>query len=265
MNKNNDARLIFLGSGGGRVVAYLQNRATGGIVLELDGTTFHIDPGPGALANARRFNFDVREVNVILVSHQHVDHFGDLFALIDAISGEKRTENGILISNEFFISDIRKSSILQEYLGSLRRVIPLHAGEKVCIKDVTVIATKTWHRDENGIGFIFRGSKQISYLSDTKYSDDLAKWYSKSDVLIINVLGPYREKHPYQMTVEDAIRVINNVRPGLAIFTHFGIRMTGNIELAVKVAREKTSAKVVAAEDGLVLDLNEVLRGDRDD
>lgn len=263
MNTNNDAKLMFLGSGGGRVVTSLQNRATGGIILELDGITFHVDPGPGALVNARRFNFEIKEVDVILVSHGHIDHFSDVFAIIDAIRIGKGIGKGILISNEFFISDIRKSSILGKYLKTLERVIPLHVGEEVWIQDVDVIATKTWHQDENGIGFIFRGSKQISYLSDTKYSIDLAKWYSKSDVLIISVLGPYGEKHPYQMSVEDAIKLINNVKPGLAIFTHFGIKMIGNIEFAVKMAQEKTLRKVVAARDGLILNLSEILKGDK--
>jgi len=42
-------RIIFLGTGGARVVVFKQIRASGGIWFSIDGTEFLLDPGPGAL------------------------------------------------------------------------------------------------------------------------------------------------------------------------------------------------------------------------
>ena len=53
-------RLVFLGSGGARIVVAKQVRASGGIYFNLAGTSFLVDPGPGALVRmtASRYNLD---------------------------------------------------------------------------------------------------------------------------------------------------------------------------------------------------------------
>ena len=46
--------IIFLGTGGDEFVVGKQLRGSGGIVVQVEGYQFHIDPGPGALIKARQ-------------------------------------------------------------------------------------------------------------------------------------------------------------------------------------------------------------------
>ena len=48
---NQMARLIMLGTGGGRHTTMFQARSTGGFLLDTGKSRIHMDPGPGALTN----------------------------------------------------------------------------------------------------------------------------------------------------------------------------------------------------------------------
>ena len=47
-------QVIFLGTGGARMVMSSQVLSTGGMILEMDDTLLSIDPGPGAIVHANR-------------------------------------------------------------------------------------------------------------------------------------------------------------------------------------------------------------------
>ena len=79
--------LRFLGTGGARWVVAKQIRSSGGFWLQADGTNIHVDPGPGALVRAltQLPVCDLATLDAIVVSHKHLDHSGDVNAMIEAM------------------------------------------------------------------------------------------------------------------------------------------------------------------------------------
>lgn len=253
------ARLVFLGSGGGRYCMATQARATGGFRIEMDGVNFHIDPGPGALVRAKEYGVNVKNTDVVMVSHVHLDHSNDCNAIIDAMTEGAKNPKGILIGNLSAIKGYENDSpmLLKVYLKSLENTVVMKPGDSTNLKTITVKATPTRHTDPTCIGFRIEGSKTISYTSDTEYFPELSKYHRNADLLIINVLRPDNDSWPMHMNLEDAIKLIKETEPKLCVLQHFGMKVIEKgPEAQAKKAEKETGVKVIAAEDGMKLDLN---------
>jgi len=78
------SRLIFLGTAGGRVTTFRLIRRSGGFYLETGDLKAQIDPGPGAFVYLKEKGLDYREIDLLLLSHIHLDHTADANTLIEA-------------------------------------------------------------------------------------------------------------------------------------------------------------------------------------
>jgi ribonuclease BN (tRNA processing enzyme) len=98
----------------------------------------------------------------------------------------------------------------------------------------------------------------ISCLVDTRFFDDLCRYY-KADLLIINVVrlepgGPYEH-----LSAPEAGEIIKEVKPKVAILSHFGMTMwrAKPWEVATRLS-EETGVRVIAARDGMTFHLAEL-------
>src|SRR6202030_1177544 len=94
----------FLGTGGARFVVARQIRASGGMWFRFEGprgtTQIHVDPGPGALVRALSAvpPCEPRELDAIALSHKHLDHAGDVNAMIEAMTQGGWKHRGALLA-----------------------------------------------------------------------------------------------------------------------------------------------------------------------
>ena len=89
-------QIVFLGNAGGRTATYTQLGPTGGFVIQ-DEISFHVDPGPGALFLAYKYDLDPRTFDGVIVSHCHPDHYNDAEILMEAITEGCKTKKGFLV------------------------------------------------------------------------------------------------------------------------------------------------------------------------
>jgi len=107
-------------------------------------------------------------------------------------------------------------------------------------------------------GLNINGKKHsISLITDTKYFDGLESHY-KGDVLIINVVFLEERPEMDHLSLKDAEKILSINKPKLGIITHFGMTMVKAKpwEIAEKLSK-KLSIKVIAARDGMEIDLDE--------
>jgi len=70
-----------LGSGGPRAFG----RAGSSFIILIDGTPrILLDAGPGAFVRIGELNIDLQQVDIVLLTHLHIDHSGDLAAFFNA-------------------------------------------------------------------------------------------------------------------------------------------------------------------------------------
>jgi len=81
--------LVVLGSGGPGATG----RAGAGYVLLLDGTPrILVDAGPGTFARLGEAGLDVRPLDIVLLTHLHVDHVGELPGIVKARAVSARSD-----------------------------------------------------------------------------------------------------------------------------------------------------------------------------
>ena len=257
-------RLTFLGTGGGRHTTMYQTRSTGGILLEhADGKYLHIDPGPGALTQMKRIHYEPSKTSSLIVSHAHPDHYSDAEVVIEGITNGGWKKRGYLYGSPTVISGEGNIGpcISKYHLGMLKEVTIVTPGMKINIEGMHTEVCRTDHSDPTTVGFRFdSGNGLVSYVSDTGYSDDIARQHIGSRVLILPVTTPDNLRINFHLCTEDAIEFIDIVKPELAIFIHLGIVMIRNDpNKQARIAEKKTGFKTIAARDLDVLDVGDEL------
>jgi ribonuclease BN (tRNA processing enzyme) len=86
-------RLTVLGSSGTHVGP---GRMCSSYLLEAEGLRLLLDCGNGSLSNLQRL-VDVAELDAVLLSHQHPDHFADLYSLYYALRFHRGGPRSVLV------------------------------------------------------------------------------------------------------------------------------------------------------------------------
>jgi phosphoribosyl 1,2-cyclic phosphodiesterase len=246
--------ITFLGTAGARFVVIRQFLASGGAWLNLGNTQILLDPGPGSLVQAAKRKLDAAKLDAIILSHKHLDHSGDINIMIEAMTDGGTKKRGMVFAPA---DALDQDPVILSYLRSYPQSIQvLTEGGSYTINDVS-LKTPVRHRHSvETYGFVFQTPRHtFSWITDTRYFEDLAGYY-KGDLVIINVVRLNPGAPLDHLSLPEAKAIIEKLRPGTAILTHFGMTMwrAKPWELAQKLT-EDTGITVIAARDGMKFDL----------
>ncbi|HEY6791398.1 MAG TPA: MBL fold metallo-hydrolase [Trebonia sp.] len=229
--------ITFAGSGdafgsGGRHQACIHLRGPGfGPVL--------LDCGATSLSALKGLGLDPGEVNAVLVSHLHGDHFGGLPFLI--LDGQfSRRTRPLAIAGPSGTS--RRLAEAMECL----QVTELEPGTASTVGGVTA---RAWEADHpsGAPALILRlevAGKAIAYTGDTAWTDAIAEAAVDADLLIAEAY--YRDKDvPYHLRLADLDAHRDRISARRVIITHMSDDMLGHPH----------EARFEAALDGLVISL----------
>ena len=251
------SQIIFLGTAGGGSVTSRQLRASGGILLKVDDFQFHLDPGPGSLLQAKEYGITLRANTAILVSHNHLNHCNDLNAVIEAMTLSGLDKRGVLVANKTIVSgsENQRPYLTRYHHDLLEKVITLEKNQKVAIELVEIHGLSTDHGDPHTIGFKFFCPRfTLSYTADTKYNKEMVEEMMGSDILILNVTFPGDQANKFNLDTEATIKIIEKVKPRLAVITHFGFEMLkADPIIEAREIQKQTGVQTIAAKDGLVI------------
>ena len=256
------AHLMFLGTGGGRFATVYQVRRTGGIYL-VDGAKVHIDPGPGAALAMRELHLDPAKTDAILISHCHPDHYVDAEILVEGMTRCSFSKRGLIGGSTSAIQGEGDfgpaiSSYHKRIAGS---TIALRPDDAIKVRDLEIVATPTSHSDKDGIGFRFCTSQGIvSYAGDSALDERLIEAHKGARVLILNVTRPLRSRVNFHLCTEDAATMVDQIRPELAILTHFGSKaIHEGVKVQSAYVEDHSGVRTVAAMDFMRVDIGERL------
>jgi phosphoribosyl 1,2-cyclic phosphodiesterase len=253
-------KITFLGTGGGRFTTISQKRMTGGFRIDsFNGKNFHIDPGPGALVRSYQFGLNPASLDGIFVSHSHTDHYNDAEVLIEAMTRGMTKTKGIVMGSQSVFNGYKQwgPAISKYHTGQSEKLV-LGPNKTKNFENFTIKGTKTVHGDPTAVGFQLKSNDLvISYTSDTKYFENLYKYHKGSDILIASVIRPGNQTIKGHMCTRNFINLVNEVKPKLAIMTHFGFKMLSeNPNDEAKRVFNETGIATLAAFDGMVVSIN---------
>jgi len=254
--------LHFLGTGGARFVMIRQLRSTAGVLYDVGGVRMLVDPCPGSLVRCLAADppLDPTTLDAILLTHSHLDHAGDVNVMIEAMADGGRKPRGVLYAPA---SALDEDPVVLRYVRRyLERIEVLAEGRSVDLAPGLTLATPVLHR-HGGEAFGFRLQLPglcIGHVADSQWFPELAGHYGGCDLLIIHTvfekLDADRRRHILHLDADDASRLIRDIRPRLAVLTHFGTPMLkADPEAVARRLTDETGVEVLAATDGLRLPL----------
>ncbi len=248
-------QIVFLGTAGDSMVAARQDRASGGIIMQIGGNQFQIDPGPGAVVRAAEAEINLRANTAIFVSNANILNCNDVNAVIDAMSYGGLDKGGVLVTNQTLVNGAEgiRPYLTETHERFLERIIVMKPGQKLGIENIEIHAMAAETKDPNALGFkFFTDDFVLGYVGDTGYSKELIKNYKGVDILIINVVLPAGQKSDFALDSENTAKLIKGVNPKLAIITHFGTDMLKADPLNEgRRIQKETGVQVLVAKDGM--------------
>ena len=254
------SEILFLGTGGARFVVARQFRASGGMWLQLDGTQIHVDPGPGALVRALSEvpPCNPRELDGIVLSHKHLDHAGDVNAVVEAMTAGGFRPRGVLLAPQDALEG--EPVVLPYAQRFVERIeVAKERSGPYCIGNVAVRTSIRHVHAVETYGLHFNSQQvTVSYLPCGRYFEGLADDYASHhpDVLVINVLR-YRDGMDVDhVTFDQAKQLISDIGAPVTVMQHFGTKMLEqNPDRLAREAQEELGLRVIAAHDYMTLDV----------
>jgi ribonuclease BN (tRNA processing enzyme) len=240
--------VLFLGTGdafgsGGRLhTATLIRTATARVL---------VDCGPSTLTAFRRERIEPGDVDIILLTHLHGDHFGGLpFYLMDAHYASRRTRP-LVIAGPAGMAE--RTAQAQELFfpgnGRLPLRFPLtwaewDEGRRMTLGTVAVTPLAVSHSDETPC-FGLRvecGDRVIAFSGDTEWTPSLIDLACDADLFVCECFG-YDTAPPGHLDYVTLMRQRSSLTCRRLVLTHMGDGML----------RRARSVGVPTASDGLLM------------
>lgn len=250
----------FLGTAGARFVVTKQLRASGGIWLSLDGTNVLIDPGPGSLVRclSSKPKLNPMDLNGIILTHRHIDHSNDINIMIEAMTNGGFDKKGMVFAP---IDALINDPVIQTYLREhVEKIEVLKEKGRYSVGTISFSTPIRHQHSTETYGLQIQGKTcSISLITDTDYFKGIESYYS-GDILILNVVLLEEKTNIQHLCLHEAEKIIMINKPKLAVLTHFGMGMVkAKPWVIAETLTEKTGVSVIAANDGMTIDLDHPL------
>ncbi len=216
------------------------------ILIEEKGKVFVIDTGPDFRQQMLREN--VKQLDAVLFTHEHKDHtggFDDIRAFnfiqqkeMDVYASE-RVQQALRRDYAYIFSDFK-------YPGIPEIKFHLLENKLTTIEGVVFLPIEVMHHKLPVFGFRIN---DFTYITDANYISEIEKEKIKgSKVIVINALR--RETHLSHYTLEEAMKLMEELNPEQAYFTH----ISHQLGLHSEVTKELPPF-ISLAYDGLKIEL----------
>ncbi len=249
-------KLVFLGTAGARYVAFGFERQAGGLYFGFPDVNVHVDPGPGAFVHSHRKGIEPHWTDAVILSHRHLDHCADVNHVLESMTLGGKRKRGLLICPSDCIDE--DPVVLRYTRQHIERTEIVEEGKSLELSSEVGVSFPLKHIhgvETYGVVFHWRGGV-YSYISDTKFFEGLLSAYRGSRLLIINTTLLKPNPKVDHLSADDAKVIVGELKPELAVLTHFGRTMLSAKpwEVALSISKE-TGVKVIAAYDNMILDL----------
>ncbi len=249
--------LKFLGTSGARFVMIKQKRHSGGLWMSYKGTNILVDPGPGSLVRCLQSKpaMDPSILDGIVLTHKHLDHSNDVNVMIEAMTEGGRNKKGIVFCPE---DALNNEPVILTYVRNFPQEIKiLRQNSQYQVGNIKFeTSMRHMHLVETYGIKIELENKSLGILTDTRFFEGLKDFYNV-DILVLSVV--FFDKRPDidHIGFQDVRTLLGLIKPKKVYLTHFGLTMlANNPEKLAKELSKEFKIQVVAAKDGLEIDLN---------
>lgn len=205
--------------------------------IRLAGRIILVDPWLDGNPKAAIKTSDVEEVDVVCVTHDHVDHIGSAFEICEKTGAT-------------FVGTPELSSYAKE--SGVKEVVGFNIGGAASVKGIDMMMTQAFHTAARGVstGFVLKAEEMgIYHAGDTGLFGDMnfiGELYAPDAALL--PIGGY-----YTMNSREAAEAVRLIKPKVVIPMHyqtFPVLVKTADEFVKKVNEKSPEVKVVVLVQG---------------
>jgi ribonuclease BN (tRNA processing enzyme) len=172
-------------------------RGSSAYLLRAEKTTILIDIGPSAVSRVLESGCTIDDVDVIVLTHFHVDHVVDLatFLFASNYGNQPRHKPLTLVGGVSFPTFYKRLLRVYPSIGPKTYAIKVETVSKGSLKlgDVSIETVRTKHNRESiGVRVTEKG-RSATFSGDTDYSANLIALAKATNVLVIECSFPQRK------------------------------------------------------------------------
>ncbi|OPY70799.1 MAG: Ribonuclease Z [Syntrophorhabdus sp. PtaU1.Bin050] len=214
-----DMRLKVLGTG--TSVPSLQ-RGSSSYLLAAKGRKVLIDVGPSVVRRLLEVGFTTRDVDVIILTHFHVDHTADLstFLFASNYDVEPRTKSLAIVGGAGIGTFYKGLCAVYPWLMPKSyelSLVEMSEGTED-VGGLMVTTTPVSHNSES-IGVRIEDRKSITFSGDTDYSMNLVSIASQTDLLVTECSFPERKAKGH-LNLATLQRIVDEAHPKRVLISH---------------------------------------------
>lgn len=250
--------LVVLGSNG---TFPTPDGASTGFLVKAGDTNVWVDAGTGTFANLQRY-VDWADVDALVISHLHVDHFLDIYPFYYAhrYSLASRGPRNIPVyapkGAEAFITQLLGNNAAEhcDFAGHLI-FNEISSQGSIEIGEVSFSFTEALHPVESLAMRITNGDKSVFYTSDTGYTEDLIEPAKNADVMIAeaSLQDPTAHLADIHMTADEAGILAAKAEVGRLFLTHLVPGL--DTDITVQMAAKQFTGEVAIAAERTVIEV----------
>jgi ribonuclease BN (tRNA processing enzyme) len=247
-------RLVVLGASG---TWPNPDTATSGYLVQQDGFNLWMDAGTGTLSNLQQ-HIKLAQIDAIVISHEHPDHFVDLYPAFYAWHYGELGEPGlpVFVPTDFTqtLADVVSidSQIAMRSAFSFTEVAP---GESFEVGPYRVRTEPMAHLGLPALGFrIHSDDTVLAYTGDSGPTHHVKELARDADLFLSEATWQDREDLlPFHMSARQAAIQAREAGAGRLVLTH--IWPTLDREVSRQQAAEEFSGPIDAATEGMTLEV----------
>jgi ribonuclease BN (tRNA processing enzyme) len=225
-------------------------RACSSYLLEADGYRLLLDCGNGSMANLLQV-CTARDVDAIIVSHRHLDHWADLVGLYLSLAFDPAGRASVPLYGPVGL-DAYIAQVLPDSTGLFPQLCPftaVAAGDHLELDPFQVELFAAVHPTETVASRVTAGGVVLAYTADSAWTPDLTAAASGADLLVADCTWPQsgEQVSGMHMTAADAGRLATAAGVRRLLVTHVWPGYDP-VEVAAEAA-EHFAGEVYAAAD----------------
>ena len=254
-------KLVVLGSG--TSVPHPQ-RAAAALWLETTAGTVLLDCGADTTHRMAQEGVDWANLDVVWISHLHLDHCGGLASLMFGMKWAPQTrdrQKPLRIFGCQGIGNLLRAIDESNNYELFAQSFPIELQEVSAVDErfelIPGLVAQTFStphtRESLAIRLTDKDGTTLVYTADTGFSEELATFALGADLLILECSFWRQAPTPKHLSLDGAMRLAHLAEPRRLILTHLYPEWDG-VDLESK-ARELWPGRTIAASDGLRLEV----------
>jgi len=198
------------------------HRVSSAYLVKTEHLSILIDAGPSVVRRLLEYGSTTRDVDLIVLTHFHVDHTADFstFLFASNYDVEARTKGLSVVGGQglhhFY------EGLLSVYPWLAPKSYPItfyEMGGESMRKEGLVLTTAPMVHNSESIGIRIEGEKSISFSGDTDYTENLIGLAKEADLLVAECSFPEKKVNGH-LNLEALRRIVDRAKPKRVILSH---------------------------------------------